>query len=103
MENSENIENKKEMIKILTTQIKEIESILADLEKISTRIYNCPISEDDKDIFSKLKSSIYYKRDELGFKRKDLYKQLNREHRRKMRKKDKKDKEFIKELLKKKD
>jgi hypothetical protein len=88
--------DREELIKELSTKIMLIESLLMDLEKISGRLYDCPINEEDKQLFSKLKTNIYHKRDELGFKKEDVYKEINREKRRERKKRKK---EFLKEVL----
>ncbi len=99
MENSENIDNREEIVEKLTAKIKTIESLLADLEKISSKLYDSSISQKDKQLFSRLKTNIYYTRDEYAMERERLFKQKNREFRKEL---NRKDRHFKRRLLEKK-
>ena len=86
---------REETINELNRKIKEIESLLMDLEKISGKLLGSPIKKEERDMFSKMIANIYYTRDEYANGRDDIYKEINREKRkdRKNRKK-----EFLKEM-----
>lgn len=75
---------------------------LMDLEKISGKLLDSTIIQEETISFSDLMNNIYIIRDEYADERDDIYKQINKERRRQIKKSETEDKEFIKKLLEKK-
>ena len=75
---------------------------LMDLEKITGKLLDSTIMQEETISFSDLMNNIYIIRDEYADERDDIYKQINKERRRQIKKSETEDKEFIKKLLEKK-
>lgn len=75
---------------------------LMDLEKISGKLLDSTIMQEETISFSDLMNNIYIIRDEYADERDDIYKQINKERRRQIKKSETEDKEYIKKLLEKK-
>ena len=64
---------------------KNLEEILAMLERVYSKVRKSEINQDDKKIFYDFIQSVYYKRDALFIKARTIMKEIGRYNRRKLK------------------
>ena len=62
--------------KTIVKEAKELDDLLVKLENIKKDVFDSPIDDFTKELFSELKTNIYYKRDKLRTEAGELMKQI---------------------------